>query len=503
MPAILEKKEFETSYIEAREWLQKVLQNTPEDYKINNFIDPVHFWSMQQHLALGSPYAHLSSTFARHLNHVREKGLVSKKFALTYTASPTQIYINTDRVVELSNKENMPVKHILAPVLIKVLAIAFLAEMGCLKSTNRQYLTEIQEIDLELRTLLLNNLYFLQKETQALWIGQYLQDFSAFARFLTIAEFNEWHLPNELLQKEGAQTHYSNFISEVIPALNERAKIVRRCFLTDMLLEGFSQFVCSKYFPDLGLETLKSFNPRFQSPNHYFAFSFMENIFSYFDYSFPDFLAFILNIQSDYHLLTALSSLDPLAIANACEKEALGHLSTNGRGIVLGAWLDFRRYLKVLITHRLTTYGKLLNWLRENFQGAGFIGVLHLRKPVYIFRLDGESIAAEQLLILHNHASPKADVFSLPGVAVILGLQQIGGMKVLTRFEVDLERSKPSIDNPWELAIKIDSTRVGSRGYAPKPLTKVMIPELLEMNLTTDERIAISAMVSKYHLEGF
>ncbi|MFX0062412.1 MAG: hypothetical protein ACFFC7_09515 [Candidatus Hermodarchaeota archaeon] len=501
MPVILEKKEFETSYIEAREWLQKVLQTTPEDYKINNFIDPVHFWSMQQHLALGSPYAHLSSTFSRHLNYVREKGLISKKNALTYTGSPTQIYINTDRVIEISNKENVSVKHVLVPVIIKVLAIAFIVEKGCLKSTNRQYLTEIQEIDLELRTLLLNNLFFLQKETQAPWIGQYLQDFSAFTRFLTTAEFNEWHVPNEMLQKEGQQTHYSNFISEVIPALKERATIIRKCFLTDILLEGFSQFICSKYFLDLGLEPLKSFNPRFQSPKQYFAFSFMETLFSYFDHSFPDFLAFISNIQSDYHLLTALSSLDPLAIANACEKKALDHLSTTGRGIVMGAWLDFRRYLKALLTQELTDYGKLLNWRQENFQSAGFIGVLHLRKPVYIFRLDGESIAAEQLLILHNHASPKADAFSLPGVAVILGLQQIGGMKVLTRFEVDLERSKPSINNPWELAINMDSIRVVSREYDPNILKKSILPELLELNLTTDERVAISAMVSRYRLE--
>ncbi|MFX1251749.1 MAG: hypothetical protein ACFFCZ_09085 [Promethearchaeota archaeon] len=501
MPVILERKEFETSYIEAREWLQKILQTTPEDYQINNFIDPVHFWSMQQHLALGSPYAHLSSTFARYLNQVRERGLISKKFALTYPASPTQIYINTDRIIEISNKENVSVKHVLVPALIQVLAIAFIAELGCLKTTNRQYLTEIQEIDLELRELLLNNLFFLQKETHAPWIGQYLQDFSAFTRFLITAGFNDWHLPNEILQTEGQQTHYSNFISEVIPALKERAKIVRKCFLTDILFEGFSQFICSKYFLDLGLEPLKSFNPRFQSPRNYFAFSVMEAIFSHFDHSFPEFLTFILNIQSDYHLLTALSSVDPLAIVNACENEALGHLSTTGRGIVIGAWLDFRRSLKALLTQELIDYGQLLNWRQKNFQGAEFIGVLHLRKPVYIFRLDGESIAAEQLLILHNHASPKVDAFSLPGVAVILGLQQIGGMKVLTRFEVDLERSKSSIKNPWELAIKIDSIRVVSREYDPITLKKTVIPELLEFNLTTDERVAISAMVSKYRLE--
>ncbi|MFX0090238.1 MAG: hypothetical protein ACFFBD_00645, partial [Candidatus Hodarchaeota archaeon] len=485
MTGIVEKEEFGMVYRNVRTWLKKTLKSVPEDYIINNFIDPVHFWSMDQHLKLGSPYAHLSSTFVRHLNHVREKGLISKNLALVYVASPTQIYLNTDRIVEISKKENVAIREVLAPVLVNVLAKAFLAEFGKLNSTNRRYLTEIQDIDLEIRTLLLNNLYFLKIETQTPWIGQYLQDFSAFVRFLTKARFDEWHIPSKLVQEQEQHSHYSNFIIEVIPALKERAQIVRNCFLTDILFKGFSQFLCSRYFQDVGLETLRSFNPCFQPPGDFFAFSCMHEVFSYFNHSFSDFLSFVLNIQSDYHLLTALSSLDPLSILNKCEKEATGKLSVTAQGIVLGAWYELRQYVKNLIAYELTSYGNFLQWQGKNFRGTNFIGVLPWKKPIYIFRFEGEPIAAEQLLFLHNHANPKADPFSLPGVAIIFALQHVGKMNVLTQFEVDLDRSKPVINSPWDLAMKMRSVRVVSRDYDPKRLKILLAPELSEMELTT------------------
>ncbi|MFW9916463.1 MAG: hypothetical protein ACFFGZ_12730, partial [Candidatus Thorarchaeota archaeon] len=338
---------------------------------------------------------------------------------------------------------------------IRLLTAFFLGEnsLNTVSAKNGQ----LHQMDITLNSLLTRatNLSAVGNHS---WIYQYFRDLAAlFVRF-SILETHTFHTP-----VESEETAYAEFLRELIPYAKKRALLWKSIPLHRAILNGFNCLCARKYLRDAksGILGSEGFIGRVVA-------DVLESNFT----SLQDISDQVSSWKSDKNLLECV----PLKKFEIALQDVAAPLRSK----------NLAKYLQMVNELSLETNNDLWN---SKFETDRYIGHLQGKTgPIYFYQFHRTQIVPEQLLILHNHAKPLDDRFSLPSTASIVAFcesERLGSLAAYFRPKISAETPPPK--NPWDFPYYVNSAIAQSKNGGDK---------------SEWEKFLVETWISKEALEG-
>ncbi|MEA2071819.1 MAG: hypothetical protein U9O98_11095 [Asgard group archaeon] len=445
-------------YKQARKDFKSFVGETPEDYKILVFIDPDLHGSLYQIMELGdSPHAVLTREQINNLRKSRIRDFMPDECISVYHSNPTMIYLSLPREIESSTEQEFALRI----MLIHAFAHAYFAANS--KSNDSQTRTEIYQMDLVIKELLVNNAYGLKDERGIHWGLPYFQDMVAVIRLLTTFGVQEFYIPPETSREASL---FQNFLLEIIGYLKKRAELIHKKHLTSILGEAFANYIhreiaqkildSAEYEFD---ELPRLLKPLYAPPMTTFSYELLKQAFEEKLDEPKEVIKETLNLQSDLDLIKKFGKGSDVRklIENLREttqpQNVYWHADSGGYwrktwNIYENSWDEIDSYVRFLNKYQCINVGE---WLKnsDDFTFYGYIKVDS--KPVYVFEIDDESISLEQLLVLHNHSLLYREDFKMPipGFPDIIMFKKMDRMIVGTLLSIGQVQENPI--SPWDI----------------------------------------------------
>lgn len=416
------------SYTLAIEWLSERFK-IPSDFRIyySSRFFPVLLRSEAIRLT-GSPAGLLSTPEERRLQHNSKVGF---SLAQPFLSTPCKGYFFGSEAITTSSE-----LYFYSSQFIRLLT-AFLLGENSLKAVSAKN-GQLHQMDITLNSLLTRatNLSAVGNHS---WIYQYFRDLAAlFVRF-SVIETHTFHTP-----VESEKTAYAEFLRELIPYAKKRALIWKSIPLHRAILNGFNCLCARKYLRDAksGISASEGFIGRVVADVLESNFSSLRDIFDQ-----------VSSWKSDKNLL---ESVPPKKFEIALQDVATSLRSKN-----------LLKYLKMVSELSLETNNDI--W-ECKFETDRYIGYLQGKTgPIYFYKFHKTQVVPEQLLILHNHAKPLDDPFSLPSTASIVAFcdsERLGSLAAYFRPKISAET--PSPKNPWDFPYYVNSAIAQSKNGGDK-----------------------------------
>ncbi|MHA2272474.1 MAG: hypothetical protein ACXACI_11470 [Candidatus Hodarchaeales archaeon] len=416
------------AYTLATEWVSERFE-IPTDFRIyySSRFFPVLLRSEAIRLT-GSPAGLLSTPEERALQHNSKIG-----FSLTepFLSIPCRGYLFGPEAISTPSE-----LHFYSSQFIRLLTSFFLGE-NSLKAVSAKN-GQLHQMDITLNSLLTRatNLSAVSNHS---WIYQYFRDLAAlFVRF-SILETHTFHTPVEF-----EETAYAEFLRELIPYVKKRALIWKSIPLHRAILNGFSCLCARKYLRDAksGVSASEGFIGRVVADVLESNFSSLRDIFDQ-----------VSSWKSDKNLL---ESVPPKKFEIAIQDVATPLESKK-----------LLKYLKMVSELSLETNNDIWDC---KFETDRYIGHLQSKKgPIYFYKFHRTQVVPEQLLILHNHAKPLDDRFSLPSTASIVAFcesERLGNLAAY--FQPKISAETPPAKNPWDFPYYVNSAIAQSKNGGDK-----------------------------------
>lgn len=451
------------SYNLATEWFSEIFE-IPSDFRIyycSRFF-PVLLRSEAIRLT-GSPAGLLSTPEERTLQH-------NSKFEYFITES----FLSVPCRGYLFGPEASPTfseSYSYSSQFIRLLT-AFLLGENSLKDVSAKN-GQLHQMDITLNSLLTRatNLSAVSNHS---WIYQYFRDLAAlFVRF-SILEAHTFHIP-----VESEKTAYAEFLRELIPYAKNRALIWKSIPLHRTILNGFSCLCARKYLKDAksGISGSEGLIGRIIADVLESNFSSLEEIFDQ-----------VNSWKSDKNLLESI----PLKKFEIALQDVATPIKSK----------KILEYLTMVSELSLETNNDLWDCKVETDR---YIGHLQGKTgPIYFYKFHRTQIVPEQLLILHNHAKPLDDRFSLPSTASIVAFcdsERLGSLAAY--FQPRIPTEAPPAKNPWDFPYYVNSVIGQSRNIGDKSEWERFLVEtwiskeaLKEIGLNSDQLACILPLLT-------
>ncbi|MBD3189369.1 MAG: hypothetical protein GF308_01935 [Candidatus Heimdallarchaeota archaeon] len=445
-------------YKQARKDFEEFVGETPEDYRVLVFIDPELHGSLYQVMELGgSPHAILSKELINNLREARNQNFLPDQCISVFPSKPTMIYLSVPFQLEESPEQDFALR----VMLIHAFAHAYFAEKSA--SNDSKILTEIYKMDMIIKELIMNNAYGLKESQDIAWGLPYFQDMVAVIRLLSTFGIQEFYIPPETSRDASL---FQNFLLEIIGYLKKRADMVKKKNLTGVLSEAFANYIHNKIAEKI-LENAeypftsppRLLKPIYGPPMNNFSYDLVEKAFRDQVEQPREIIKELLTIKNDLELLKKVGGRGDVRDLIKELRESTQatnvywHADSSGYwrktwNIYESRWDQIDDYVKFLYRYQCVNVGE---WLQgsDAFQFYGHVKVNS--KPVYVFEIDDESIALEQLLILHNHSQLYRKDFSMPvpGFPDLIMFKKLDRMVVGTLLSVGQLQENPY--SPWDI----------------------------------------------------
>lgn len=499
-------------YLQAREDFKAIVGECPENYRVLIFINPdLHIAVNKVIETAGTPQAILSSENINHLKSAQINDFLPIGKETVYNSLPTLIYLSVP-----SYQLNEAQAYALRVMFVHAFAHAYMNEKS--KSNSPKILAKLYQVDIILKELMANNVYKLSEKTgrSQAWAWQYFQDLIAVIRLFTECGIEDFYSPPEEARK---YTLFNNFVIEAINLLNERAKLVRKKHLHDLIDEGFAFYVQKKEMDllkskgEFNLKELpKELKPYMAPPIAVLSLAIIEKLATMVENE-QELFDKLFSYQSDYELLTEFSWGEIKDILDSNKSKHSEYVietwhSTKSRwsdiwSVYAYGWRNIETYTKKVYRKKFRVFGELIS---ENpkVSSKGYITVDE--RKVYVFEINDHGVGLDQLVILHNHMALYRDEFAtiLPAFADIIAFKKISAFHVATLFAVQRIKHVPL--SPYNLPVITRAIHVSKRKEAYKSELDEEKKEELEAKkidytylkkVTQPQRLAIEYLIKE------